>query len=98
VFSFIPIDSESNDTVGMGIVDITHPSENRCVVPRAAALTDLINATETHGRSLAKAISWRATGSLDTFIVAVLITGKLESRRKRCIRRDHDEDAHLLFP
>ena len=44
-------------------------------MPKANALTDLIRATETHGRSLAKAISWRATGSLDTFIVAVLITG-----------------------
>jgi uncharacterized membrane protein len=45
------------------------------VVPRANPLSDLIRATETHGRSLAKAISWRATGSLDTFVVAVLITG-----------------------
>jgi uncharacterized membrane protein len=26
-------------------------------------------------RSVAKAVSWRATGSLDTFIVAALITG-----------------------
>jgi uncharacterized membrane protein len=59
----------------MGIVEVTHPGENRCAVPRANALTDLIRATETHGRSLAKAISWRGTGSLDTFIVAVLITG-----------------------
>jgi uncharacterized membrane protein len=31
--------------------------------------------TETHARSLAKAVSWRATGSLDTFIVAFVITG-----------------------
>ncbi len=30
--------------------------------------------TETHARSLAKAVSWRATGSLDTFIVAFVIT------------------------
>jgi sulfate adenylyltransferase large subunit len=73
--SFILIDPESNDTVGMGIVEVTHPGENRCVVPKANPLTDLIRATETHGRSLAKAISWRATGSLDTFVVAVLITG-----------------------
>jgi uncharacterized membrane protein len=73
--SFILIDPESNDTVGMGIVEVTNPGENRYAAPRANALTDLIRATETHGRSLAKAISWRATGSLDTFIVAVLITG-----------------------
>jgi uncharacterized membrane protein len=31
--------------------------------------------TETHSRSLAKAVSWRATGSVDTFLVAFLITG-----------------------
>jgi uncharacterized membrane protein len=30
---------------------------------------------ETHARSLAKAVSWRATGSLDTFLVALVITG-----------------------
>ncbi len=74
--SFILIDPESNDTVGMGIVDVTHHDGNRSVVvPKATTLTDLVRATETHGRSLVKAISWRATGSLDTFIVAVLITG-----------------------
>jgi uncharacterized membrane protein len=31
--------------------------------------------TETHSRSLAKAVSWRTTGSIDTFLVAFLITG-----------------------
>ena len=35
----------------------------------------LIRSTETHARSIAKAISWRATGSLDTFVIATLITG-----------------------
>ena len=30
---------------------------------------------ETRPRSLAKAISWRATGSIDTFIVSWFITG-----------------------
>jgi uncharacterized membrane protein len=44
-------------------------------------LYDLIRATETHARSVAKAISWRATGSLDTFVIAAaqLITGSLTS-------------------
>jgi uncharacterized membrane protein len=41
---------------------------------RAAAL-HLARATETRARSLAKAVSWRATGSLDTFIVTWVITG-----------------------
>jgi uncharacterized membrane protein len=31
--------------------------------------------TESHARSLAKAVSWRATGSLDTFVVTLFITG-----------------------
>lgn len=32
-------------------------------------------AAESHPRSLVKAISWRATGSLDTFGVSWLVTG-----------------------
>jgi sulfate adenylyltransferase large subunit len=73
--SFILIDRESCDTVAMGIVEIACPAQNRNLARRATTLIDLIRATETHGRSLAKAISWRATGSLDTFLVAVLVTG-----------------------
>ena len=37
----------------------------------------LIRAPETHGRSLIKAISWRATGSIDTFVLSWLITGSV---------------------
>lgn len=33
--------------------------------------------SDTHSRSLAKAISWRITGTLDTFIISFLITGEL---------------------
>ena len=29
-------------------------------------------------RSLAKAVSWRATGTLDTMVIAFLITGRLK--------------------
>jgi uncharacterized membrane protein len=32
---------------------------------------------EGHHRSLAKAVSWRMTGSIDTFMIGWLITGKL---------------------
>jgi len=32
---------------------------------------------EKHYRSVAKAISWRVTGTVDTFLVAWLITGKV---------------------
>ena len=32
--------------------------------------------TESHSRSIAKAISWRVTGTVDTFLISWLITGK----------------------
>ena len=31
---------------------------------------------EGHRRSLAKAISWRTTGTIDTFIISYFVTGK----------------------
>lgn len=34
--------------------------------------------SDTNSRSLAKAVSWRATGTLDTFIISWLITGELK--------------------
>jgi uncharacterized membrane protein len=40
-----------------------------------ANLLHLTRTTESHARSIAKAVSWRATGSLDTFVIAALITG-----------------------
>lgn len=33
---------------------------------------------EGHRRSLAKAVSWRATGSLDTFVLSLIITGSFK--------------------
>jgi uncharacterized membrane protein len=33
---------------------------------------------EKHYRSLVKAFSWRATGTLDTIVVSFLVTGKLK--------------------
>lgn len=33
--------------------------------------------TDTPVRSLAKAVSWRITGTVDTFIISWLITGQL---------------------
>lgn len=34
-----------------------------------------INGCESHGRSLAKALTWRALGSIDTFLLGLLFTG-----------------------
>ena len=70
--SFILIDGETCDTVGLGIIEAIH-SRRQPVARRK--LLGFIRASETQARSVAKAISWRATGSLDTFIVAAVVTG-----------------------
>lgn len=36
----------------------------------------LFRGHETHGRSFAKAASWRALGSIDTFLLGWLFTGR----------------------
>ncbi len=38
----------------------------------------LIRVPEAHSRSLVKAITWRVVGSLDTFIISWVVTGKLK--------------------
>ena len=76
--SFILIDPESYDTVGMGCVESITAAQSRIAeAPSAApALSDRLERwTETHARSLAKALSWRVTGGLVTFLVAFVITG-----------------------
>ena len=80
--SFILIDPENYDTVGMGIVEAP-----QTVKPRFAALRRRIRAlrnaplvqrflggSDSHLRSVVKAISWRTTGSIDTFLVTLVIT------------------------
>jgi uncharacterized membrane protein len=37
----------------------------------------LIRARDSHPRSIVKAITWRVTGSLDTFVLSWLITGSV---------------------
>lgn len=78
--SFILIDPESFDTVGMGCIEQIHEPPRRRWPLRLKSKSanarhkKLQRWTETHARSLAKAVSWRATGSLDTFIVAFVVT------------------------
>ena len=69
--SFILIDLDSLDTVALGIVEAVKPAVRRT----ATNLRHLVRSTETHARSIAKAISWRVTGSFDTFVLAALVTG-----------------------
>ncbi len=79
--SFILIDPESCDTVGMGCIESVSSRRPRswlkAWLPKRtnAVKSKLTRWSETHSRSLAKAVSWRATGSLDTFVVTLVITG-----------------------
>jgi uncharacterized membrane protein len=66
--SFILIDSETCDTVALGIIEAVRP-------PVLGGVLRLIRSRESHIRSIAKAVSWRIAGSLDTFLIAALITG-----------------------
>jgi len=36
-----------------------------------------LRAPEAHSRSFVKAVSWRILGSIDTFVISYLVTGKL---------------------
>lgn len=36
-----------------------------------------LRAPEAHSRSFVKAVTWRALGSLDTFVISYFVTGKL---------------------
>jgi uncharacterized membrane protein len=37
----------------------------------------LFRGREAHRRSFAKAVSWRITGTIDTFIISFFVTGKV---------------------
>jgi len=76
--SFILIDPETYDTVGMGCVEEISAGQGArrsATKSRNAVGGKLARWTETHARSLAKAVSWRATGSVDTFLVTFVISG-----------------------
>jgi uncharacterized membrane protein len=44
---------------------------------RIAPLVNLFQGREGHSRSLAKAVSWRTVGTIDTFIIGFFVTGKV---------------------
>jgi uncharacterized membrane protein len=37
----------------------------------------IFSGREAHSRSLAKAVSWRMTGTIDTFVISFIITGRV---------------------
>ena len=44
---------------------------------KTGARTDLLHGREGHGRSFLKAVSWRAVGTVDTFMISFFVTGKV---------------------
>jgi uncharacterized membrane protein len=36
----------------------------------------LFKGQEAHSRSFAKAVTWRITGTVDTFVISAIVTGK----------------------
>ncbi|MBI1203664.1 MAG: DUF2061 domain-containing protein [Rhodopseudomonas sp.] len=80
--SFILIDAETHDTVAMGLIENAGTAEPAAAPVKTSLLgkavmrvARLFGANESHTRSIAKAMSWRATGSLDTFMIGWFITG-----------------------
>jgi len=84
--SFILIDAETHDTVAMGLVEnvgtsiletatAEAPIRTSILGKAAVRIARLLGANESHSRSIAKAMSWRATGSIDTFLISWFITG-----------------------
>ncbi len=53
-------------------------SPARLPEPRSNCVSRPVAVAEKHYRSLLKAISWRATGSLDTILISFLVTGKIK--------------------
>jgi sulfate adenylyltransferase large subunit len=86
---FILIDRVTNQTVAMGLIDDAAPGDaaSGATDVRRRARDDLATADEKRRiawidhpheqpwRSLTKALSWRMTGSMDTFLLALLFTG-----------------------
>jgi uncharacterized membrane protein len=46
-------------------------------VSNSEAQAMLFRAPESHSRSFLKAVSWRLLGSIDTFVISYIVTGKL---------------------
>jgi len=82
--SFILIDPETNDTVAMCLITQVGTADTRIenTVSRLRALAQdyfrspqTADTSSTHPRSFAKALTWRAIGSLTTFTLVWLLTG-----------------------
>jgi hypothetical protein len=57
-----------------------------------------IRARDSHPRSIAKAVSWRLLGSIDTFVLSLIFTGSLRLAGSIAVAGDVHEDGPLLPP
>ena len=69
---FILVDKRSNATAALGMVIVAET-----VAEPIVAQSDAVR--EWHWRSLAKAASWRAIGSIDTFVLSWIFTGQIKT-------------------
>ena len=53
------------------------PYHRNEIEPVAEPQMNLFRGREGHGRSFAKAVSWRTVGTIDTFIISFFVTGKV---------------------
>ena len=53
------------------------PYRDNEIAAATGAQMNLFRGREGHGRSLAKALSWRAVGTVDTFVISFFVTGKV---------------------
>ncbi len=83
---FILIDRETSETVALGmvkdVVTAAQAAEPKGEAEDANPATHtrwITKPADTRWRSFAKAVSWRATGSVDTFVLAYIFTGHVKT-------------------
>jgi hypothetical protein len=57
-----------------------------------------VRTEDSHPRSIAKAVSWRITGSVDTFVLSFIFTGSVKLAGSIANRRNGHKDAAVLSP
>jgi uncharacterized membrane protein len=53
------------------------PEPRKEIEPVTGSHMNLFRGREGHGRSFAKAVSWRTVGTIDTFIISFFVTGRI---------------------
>ena len=79
---FILVDKRANNTAALGMVIAPEPqaaasTQETAPAPIPAAPPEVVR--DWHWRSLAKAASWRAIGSVDTFVLSWIFTGEVKT-------------------